>query len=283
MTEGRREAVRLLLVDDERDFLDAVTPGLERRGFEVIRAEDGVRALELLGRKAFDVAVLDVKMPGLDGVSVFRRMRELAPRLPVVLLTGHGSLRQAFETSREGVFDYLMKPCDMDTLAGVAHRAADKRMEAREREHAPADADGRIELLVVDDDVDFSKALTPALARRGMNVTVAHNGEAALALSRARRFHVALVDVLMPGMHGLELMERLKVEDPLLEVVILTGNPTVPDARTALRSGAFDYLVKPRPVEDLADVIARAWQGRRAAEAEGARQTAERVYAEKPR
>ena len=282
MTESRQDKSRLLLVDDESDFLDAVAPGLERRGFEVTRAETGVRALELLELRAFDVVVLDVKMPGLDGVSVFRRIQELAPGLPVVLLTGHGSLSQAFETSREGVFDYLMKPCDVDTLAEVAHRAAEKGVEARMEEPAHADADRRIELLMVDDDEDFSSALTPALVRRGMNVTVAHDGDEALALSRDRRFHVALVDVLMPGMHGLTLMERLKAEDPLLEVLILTGNPTVADARTALRSGAFDYLVKPQPVEELADSLARAWRRRRALEEEGARQTAERVYGERP-
>jgi DNA-binding NtrC family response regulator len=234
MTESKEGTVRLLFVDDERDFLDAVAPGLERRGFEVTRAENGIRALQLLEGGAFDVVVLDVKMPGLDGVTVFRRMQELAPGLPVVLLTGHGSLRQAFETSRQGVFDYLLKPCDMETLAEVAHRAAQKGVVAREEEPAHAEADGRIEVLMVDDDVDFLGALTPALARRGMNVTVAHAGEEALALSRARRFHVALVDVLMPGMDGITLMQRLKVEDPLLEVLILTGNPTVADARTAL-------------------------------------------------
>jgi len=283
VSDGRQETVRLLLVDDERDFLEAVSPGLERRGFEVTRAETGVRALELLERGAFDVVVLDVKMPGLDGLSVFRRMQELAPALPVILLTGHGSLCQAFETSREGVFDYLMKPCDVDALAEVAHRAAEKGVEAREEEPAHADADGRIELLMVDDDVDFCDALTSALVRRGMSVTVAHSGDEALALSKVRRFHVALVDVLMPGMHGLTLMERLKVEDPLLEVLILTGNPTVADARTALRSGAFDYLVKPQPVEDLADSLVRAWRRRRALEEESARQMAERVYAGRPR
>jgi len=65
--------------------------------------------------------------------------------------------------------------------------------------------------------------------------------------------------------------------------LILTGNPTVADARTALRSGAFDYLVKPQPVEDLAASLARAWRRRRALEEEGTRQTAERVYAERPR
>lgn len=280
MTRSMGDRVKLLFVDDERDFLQAVAPGLERRGFAVTRAENGAQALELLESGSFDVVVLDVKMPGLDGVSVFRRIRTLAPTLPVVMLTGHGTLHQAFETSREGVFDYLMKPCDVDRLAEVAHRAAAQGVGVREEPAAAPEQ--RIELLVVDDDTDFVGALKPALGRRGMNVTVAHDSEEALALSKVRRFHVALVDVLMPGMHGLTLLERLKAEDPRLEVILLTGNPSVADARRGLKSGAFDYLVKPQPVEDLVSTIARAWKGRLTLEEEGTREVVERVLAERP-
>lgn len=128
----RDEPVRLLFVDDEGEFLDAVVPGMERRGFRVARAGNGKEALRLLERHPFELVVLDVKMPGMDGVSVFRRIRETAPALPVIMLTGHGSLHQAFETSREGVFEYLLKPCDVDVLAKVAHRAVERAAVAEE-------------------------------------------------------------------------------------------------------------------------------------------------------
>jgi DNA-binding NtrC family response regulator len=272
--------VRILLVDDERDFLEAVTPGLERRGFAVSRAENGSDALELIGGEAFDVVVLDVKMPGLDGVSVFHEIRRRAPGLPVVILTGHGSVQQAFETSREGIYDYLSKPFDVDALADVAHRAARHGAEHRNVRDA---AEGHpIALLFVDDDRDLVAALTPALGRRGIAVTVAHDSTQALALASGRRFDVALVDVVMAGMHGLTLMSLLRESDPLLQVIVLTGHPSVADARRALKEGAFDYLVKPQPVEDLFATIHRAWSRRMGREEAHRREVAERILAEHP-
>jgi DNA-binding NtrC family response regulator len=272
--------VRVLLVDDERDFLEAVTPGLERRGFAVSRAGNGSDALEMIRGEAFDVVVLDVKMPGLDGVSVFHEIQRCAPQLPVVILTGHGSVQQAFETSREGIYDYLSKPCDVDALADVAHRAARHGEERRKAGEAPSSR--AIELLFVDDDRELVIALTPALERRGMTVTVAYDSAQALALATRRRYDVALVDVVMAGMHGLTLMGLLRESDPLLQVVVLTGHPSVADARRALQEGAFDYLVKPQPVEDLAATIRRAWLRRVGKEEMRSREVAERILAEHP-
>lgn len=137
MTSADR-GVRLLLVDDEKDFLASVVPGLERRGLEVAAAENGRAALDLLQSRAFDVVVLDVKMPGIDGVETFHEMKRAAPRLPVILLTGHANIGQAFETSRDGVYDYLTKPCDVDWLARAVRRAAEGMQAARESERAEA-------------------------------------------------------------------------------------------------------------------------------------------------
>jgi len=115
--------IRLLLVDDEQDFLEAVTPALERRGLEVTAVSNGIEALALLDHWPFDVVVLDVKMPGMGGIEVFHELCHREPELPVVILTGHGDIQQAFETSREGVFDYLTKPCRVEDLVEVVRRA----------------------------------------------------------------------------------------------------------------------------------------------------------------
>jgi len=128
-----KTAIRLLMVDDEPDFLEAITPGLERRGFHVTTAEDGRTALDLLTRETFDVVVLDVKMPGLDGISAFRRISEMVPQLPVIMLTGHGNIQDAFETSRGGAYDYLTKPCKVESLSETARRAHGERRLAEER------------------------------------------------------------------------------------------------------------------------------------------------------
>jgi len=240
--------IRLLLVDDEVEFLEAVRPGLSRRGFHVSLAESGHAALQHLTSEDFDVVVLDVKMPGIDGVDTFREIKRLAPSVPVILLTGHGSIQQAFETSREGVYDYLAKPCDVDRLATVVRQAVADRAAATTSSGPTV---GDVRLLLVDDDRDFVESVAPALERRGVIVTTALDGATALARAAESQFDVAVVDVRMPDLDGLTVLNRLRASDPLLEVIVLTGHPAVDDVRRGLKEGAFDYLTKPQRVEDL--------------------------------
>jgi DNA-binding NtrC family response regulator len=109
-----------------------------------------------------------------------------------------------------------------------------------------------------------------------------HDAARALELVRDRRFDVAVVDVVMPGMDGLTLLDRLREEDPLLEVIILTGNPRVGDVRRGLKQGAFDYLVKPCALEDLARAIRSARDRRSRREEEARISTTEAILATRP-
>ena len=272
-------SIRLLLVDDEVEFLDAVKPGLARRGFLVTSAESGQAALQLLSEEAFDVVVLDVKMPGIDGVDTFRTIKRTAPTLPVILLTGHGNLQQAFETSREGVYEYLAKPCDIEELARVARSAVDRLIAKK----VPAVVDTEeIRLLLVDDDRDFVEAVVPSLQKRGISVRPAYGGHEALDALRTESFHVAVVDVLMPDMDGLTVLDRLRQSDPLLEVIILSGQPAVEDVRRSLKDGAFDFLAKPQPIEGLVGGVRAAYERRcRRREAER-RDDMERIITRQP-
>jgi DNA-binding NtrC family response regulator len=258
MTDATNET-RLLLVDDETDFLEAMQPGLERRGFLVTTAESGQAALQLLSDQTFDVVILDVRMPGIDGVDTFLEIKRLAPNLPVIILTGHGNIDQAFETSREGVYDYLTKPCDVSKLASVARQALEQRRPIHE---ASGTTDAEINLLLVDDDRDLLEAMTPPLERRGLNVHVAHNGRDAMRIAGEHEIHVAVIDVVMPDVGGIMLLRQLRKTNPLLEVIVLTGHPSAEDARHGLKDGAFDFLTKPQPVDHLLRKIRAAFEHR---------------------
>jgi two-component system response regulator HydG len=271
--------IRVLMVDDEREFLQAVEPGLARRGFKVATAESGRRALELLLAEGFDVVVLDVKMPGIDGVDTFREIKRIAPGLPVILLTGHGNIQQAFDTSREGVHEYLTKPCEVERLAQTLREAVARSAPPPTEQGMEED---EVRLLLVDDDLEFVRSITPGLERRGVRVSAASDGVKAIESIRSRRFDVALVDVVMPGIDGLTLLDRLKEEDPSLQVVILTGNPRVDDVRRGLKAGALDYLTKPQTVEDLYQVLRSARNRKRELENEGRMAEADRILTDRP-
>jgi DNA-binding NtrC family response regulator len=120
------EKCRVLLVDDEKDFLDVLIRRLSKRDLKVDGVSSGEEALQYLQGRPIDVAVLDVKMPGMDGLTLLREIKKLNPLIEVIMLTGHASLEVALEGMRSGAFDYLMKPAEIDELLYKiqdAHRA----------------------------------------------------------------------------------------------------------------------------------------------------------------
>ncbi|MFA4909721.1 MAG: response regulator [Desulfobacteria bacterium] len=110
------ETVRLLLVDDEEDFRTTLASRLKKRGIDVTDVGSGNEAIELTREESFDVAVLDIKMPGMDGIETLRQLKKIAPLVEVILLTGHGSVEAGIEGMRLGAYDYLMKPYNVKDL-----------------------------------------------------------------------------------------------------------------------------------------------------------------------
>jgi signal transduction histidine kinase len=126
----------VLLVDDEVDFLENLGQRLKLRGLPTLTATSGPQALEIIGRERVDVVVLDVRMPGMDGIETLRRIKESHPGIEVVMLTGHADLETSLEGMRFGFFDYLTKPVRLETLLekiDEAHqRVRGERVESRE-------------------------------------------------------------------------------------------------------------------------------------------------------
>ncbi len=119
--------LRVLFVDDEEELVSAVVERLEIRGVAARGATTGVDALRMIESDEFDVVVVDVKMPGLGGLGLIRRIKARRPDLQVILLSGHGSAEDAEEGMRLGAVDYLMKPVNIDTLVDILRRAAGSR------------------------------------------------------------------------------------------------------------------------------------------------------------
>jgi DNA-binding NtrC family response regulator len=108
--------IRLLLVDDEEGYLEVLVKRLSKRGVEVTPAQSGSEAIQALRHSDFDVAVVDLKMEDMDGIEVLKVFKKMAPELEVIILTGHGSEQAAREGIALGAFDYLTKPCELQTL-----------------------------------------------------------------------------------------------------------------------------------------------------------------------
>jgi two-component system OmpR family response regulator len=116
--------LKVLLVDDEQEFLEPMAARLARRCISCMTAQSGEEALQLLKKETFDCAVVDVRMPSMDGLELLRIIRKSFPNLPVVLLTGHASVELGIQGMELGAFEYLMKPVELDELLDTIRRAA---------------------------------------------------------------------------------------------------------------------------------------------------------------
>src|SRR5687768_7216369 len=120
-------AARVLAVDDNPRILDILTEFLEARGYEVATAQNGGDAMMTLATSTFDVVLLDVRMPRVDGIAALRHIRTLHPELPVIMLTGNADIELARSMLKRGAFDYVAKPVDFDHLLRVIEAAAASR------------------------------------------------------------------------------------------------------------------------------------------------------------
>ncbi len=143
--------IRVLLVDDEKDFIDALAERLEVRRFEVMKAFSGDEALALLREHDTDVVVLDMLMPGKDGMQTLREIKEMRPLAEVILLTGHGTPGKGVDSIQTGAFQYMTKPASLkDLLENILN--AYKRKSEQEERIRRADI-RRIELSLKDGDL----------------------------------------------------------------------------------------------------------------------------------
>ena len=119
--------IRLLVVDDEEQFLQSLGKRLEARDFDVVTTNRGEKAIDAARDREFDIALVDLKMPGMNGEETLEALKQEHEYLEVVILTGHASVDSAVECTKMGAYSYLQKPCEFDVLLGVLADAHKKR------------------------------------------------------------------------------------------------------------------------------------------------------------
>ena len=125
--------ISVLLVDDEKDFVESLAERLQLRDFNVATALSGDEAIKLVEENDFDVIVLDVRMPGKDGVETLKEIKNIEQLSQVIMLTGHATVKTAIEGMKNGAFDYLMKPTDTDELIEMINNAYQLVAEQRDK------------------------------------------------------------------------------------------------------------------------------------------------------
>jgi DNA-binding NtrC family response regulator len=127
------DRLKVLLVDDEKVFIENIARLLEKREYQATALYNGEDAINALKQKEFDVMVLDLKMPGLDGIATMKEIKNLSTPPEVLMLTGHGSLDTALEAVKLGAYDYLAKPCELEELIEKIEEIARRRKNNRKK------------------------------------------------------------------------------------------------------------------------------------------------------
>jgi DNA-binding NtrC family response regulator len=235
--------MRVLVVDDEHNLLMTLGANLELEGFEVHTADTGERALELFREHDFDLVLSDIRMPGMNGVDLFRRLRAAKPEVPVVLMTAFALEGLVQEAIGEGAFTVLPKPFEIDHVVGALTRAA----------RAPM-------VLLVDGEPEQARGIADALTSRGVRAQFEPSIDTAVQVVAEGDVDVCVVDLAfaVSKAETAELMERLRRASPSISLVAVAGRALSEMLRQAAASGVFACMRKPLKASELLEVIARA-------------------------
>ncbi len=233
--------MRILIVDDEEDFCNVMKDILEMRDYEVITANDGSQALDLVRKDGFDLVIMDIRMPVMDGVETLRKMKEITPGTPVLMVTAHAVEDMIREALREGAFAALHKPLDIDRLLALIE------------EILP----GGAMILIVDDDENLCVTMKDNLEEKGYRVSVANDGDAAVLKTQENKFDIVLIDMKLPPLNGLETYLAIRDLRPDVVAIIITGyRQEMGDlADQALHKSAYVCLEKPINMDSLISII----------------------------
>jgi DNA-binding NtrC family response regulator len=264
MSADRAPAKTVLVADDDADLRSTLAEYFALHGFEVLEASNGLEALLHVKRRRPGVIVLDLAMPRLGGLEALKRIAAFDPAAAVIVVSGavdEQTRRAALALGARAVMD---KPIALPALLEVLRGApAPVPATATEAPAAPAAArapapDKGADVLVVDDDAGVRAVLEEFLTLRGHTVRSEADGAAALRAIASRIPAVILLDIEMPGLHGVDALPAIRALAPATAVIMISGVADTELAKLALARGAFDYIVKPPDLAYLAQSLQAA-------------------------
>lgn len=240
-TPSTVDAPQILVVDDQEGVRLTLKGILSRKGYQVSVAEDGFQALEAVRKNKFKVVFMDIKMPGMNGVETFIKMKEISPDTTVIMMTAFTLENEVTQAVQEGAYAIINKPFDMERIWQILEECIGSR---------PV-------VMVVDDRMEDRKTIKGILEAKGFRVQEAESGEACLDMIQKQKFQIILMDVKMPGIDGVQTLKQIKKIRPDAGVIMMSGFSVEEMLQEAVQSGSFCTLRKPLEMETLITEIDR--------------------------
>jgi CheY-like chemotaxis protein len=232
----------VLVVDDDPDTCRNLADILSDLDYHVDTANDGLTALRLVRERPYDVALLDYKMPGMDGLTLYREIKKLRSGTVAIVVTAYAGSGTTEEALQAGAWQVLSKPVDFPRLLGLVSEAVDQPL-----------------VLLVDDDPDLCANLWDLFRDRGYRVSIAHDQPQAATYLRDGSFTVVLIDMKLPSGDGRSVFQLVRKANPQARTIVITGHRSELDqaVQQIVDAGADAVCYKPFDVPGLLDTLDR--------------------------
>jgi DNA-binding NtrC family response regulator len=228
---------RILVVADDPDIGMNVRDILEDLGYAVDLAQDGPQAIELAKQHEYEVGLLDYKMPGMNGVDLYKQLRPIQPQMVAIMITAYAGSEGAQAARDAGTWRVLRKPVDVGALIPLLDKACESPI-----------------ILVVDDDEDFCDTLWQTLRNRDYRVNLAHNESDAIEKASHSQYDTAVVDLKLNAGDGRNVVEWMQQVRPDAGGVIVTACPAAAEVLDA-KVAPNDICYKPIDMDKLLHLI----------------------------
>jgi DNA-binding NtrC family response regulator len=238
---NKQKLPSVLIVDDEVDASENLRDILTDVGYRVDTARNGLEAIEHVRHSAYDIALLDLKMPGMDGVSVYRQIKRLRPETAAIVVSAFSGSELAETAVEEGAIQVVAKPVDVPQLLSAIESSLAQPLA-----------------LIVDDDTDFCQNLWQILCKRGYRLALAHDAEQAHRQLATKSFDVVLIDLKLPGTSGGEEVFHIAREtNPRSRRILVTGfrDDMLDTIRGLMNQGMDAVCYKPIDVDGLVKLM----------------------------
>ena len=229
----------ILVVDDIRSMRVTLGGILEDKGHHVVMVENGYQAIEAVKKTLFDVIFIDIKMPGINGVQTFREIKKIDRKAVVIMMTAYSVEDLLKEALEEGAYATVYKPFDVDKIIAVIEEVLHEKTL----------------ILVVDDKFSDRETLKTILEDKGYRVATAKDGTEAIEMVKSKHYDIIFLDVVLPGIDGVETFEHVKEIDPVATVSMMTGYTEEDLVRKAVSEGAYTCIYKPFNMEKLIGLV----------------------------
>ncbi|MBF0300047.1 MAG: response regulator [Oligoflexia bacterium] len=239
-----REKKKVLIVDDDKIICDYLEKELKRNYLITLVAYSGTEALKIIKESNWDIILLDVGLPDINGLDLLTTIKKINPKSEVIIITGCGTMEIAVQALRGGAIDYIEKPFKSSDIAVSIGRAIEKLTQDSE-------GSNKNTLLLIDDEPGLANIMKSFFQDEHFEVFIAESGEAGLDIIENNKIDLIVTDINMGAMSGIEVLQKAKILYSEIEAIMITGHSNTELAIAAIRAGASDYITKPLNMEEL--------------------------------